>query len=150
MMKALPLSYNRDLQEDKEGFFDLVDTLLSTLAIFTAMIESVKVNTNRIQDVISEGYILATDLADYLVKKGLPFRQAHGIIGKVVNYALNKQVSLHQLDLSEYRFFSPLFKQDVYSINIGSSIASRDIQGGTSPNQVKSALISARKKLDNE
>ena len=148
MMKALPLSYNRDIQEDKEGFFDLVDTLTSTLEIFTGMVETVKVNSERINDTINEGYLLATDIADYLVKKGLPFRQAHTVVSKLVSYALNKDLLLNQLDLSEYQRFSTVFEQDVYSISIQSSIAARDIHGGTASKQVDKALNQARKKLE--
>ncbi|MCJ7654009.1 MAG: argininosuccinate lyase, partial [Dehalococcoidia bacterium] len=90
VMKGLPLAYNRDVQEDKEGLFDTVDTLLSTLEVFTGLIKTLKVNAARMQQAMSGSYILATDLADYLVRKGLPFRQAHDIVGKLVRYAISK------------------------------------------------------------
>jgi len=143
-MKALPLSYNRDLQEDKEGLFDTVDTLLSTLEVFAGMVKTLKVNAVRTCQATEEGYILATDLADYLVKKGVPFRQAHNIVGELVRYAISQGKKLPQLSLSEYQRFSPLFGEDVYSITIDSSIAARNIVGGTAPEQVEAQLARAR------
>jgi len=143
-MKALPLSYNRDLQEDKEGLFDTVDTLLSTLEIFAGMVKKLKVNAGRTRQAAEEGYILATDVADYLVKKGVPFRQAHKIVGELVSYALDKGKGLHQLDLSQYQRFSSLFEEDVYAITVESSIAARNILGGTAPHQVDFQLARAR------
>jgi argininosuccinate lyase len=145
-MKALPLAYNRDMQEDKEGLFDSIDTLHSSLEIFAQMVKTIKVNAKRIRQAIKE-YILATDLADYLVKKGLPFREAHGLVAKLSEYALNKGKNFHELSLSEYRDFSPLFTEDVYEITLESSIAARNIIGGTSPQQVEQALKKARKSI---
>jgi len=144
-MKALPLSYNRDLQEDKEGLFDTVDTLHSTLGVFAGMVRTLKVNAERTRRAAEEGYILATDIADYLVRKGIPFRQAHKIVGELVSYAVEQGRGLHQLDLSEYQRFSPLFKEDVYAITIESSIAARNILGGTAPQQVEAQLARARR-----
>jgi len=147
-MKGLPLSYNRDLQEDKEGLFDTVDTLLSTLEVFTAMMGSLRVKGERTRQAAEENYTLATDLADYLVKKGIPFRQAHGIVGKLVRYAIENKKSLPELDIKEYKAFSPKFEEDVKSITVESSLASRDVPGGTAPEQVRMALAAARKKLN--
>jgi argininosuccinate lyase len=147
-MKALPLAYNRDMQEEKEGFFDTMDTLLSTLEVFTGMVRTLRVDTENTARAVKQGYILATDLADYLVKKGEPFRTAHNIMGRLVSYALEKNKTLDELDLSEYKNFSPLFDDDVYSITVESSIAARDIIGGTAPGQVKQALAIARKMID--
>ena len=144
-MKALPLSYNRDLQEDKEGLFDTADTLLSTLEVFAGMMRTFKVNTRRICQATEEGYILATDVADYLVNKEIPFRQAHTIVAELVNYAIEQGKGLHQLKLSEYQRFSTLFEKDIYAITIDSSIANRDIYGGTAPPQVKAQLAKAKK-----
>lgn len=144
-MKALPLSYNRDLQEDKEGLFDTVDTLLSTLEVFAGMVRTLKVNAERTHQAAEEGYILATDVADYLVKKGIPFRQAHTIVGKLVSYAMEQGKGLQQLDLSQYQRFSPIFKEDVYTITVESSIAARNIPGGTAPQQVAAQISRARK-----
>jgi len=144
-MKALPLSYNRDMQEDKEGFFDTVDTLVSTLEVFTGMVGTAKFNVDRAEQAVGRGYLLATDLADYLVKKGESFRSAHDIVARLVSYAIEKGKSFPELSLSEYKKFSPLFEDDVYSITIESSIAARDVVGGTAPKQVGWALANAKK-----
>ncbi len=147
-MKGLPLSYNRDLQEDKEGLFDSVDTLLSTLEVFAAMIASLRIKGGRTRSVAEEHYTLATDLADYLVKKGIPFRQAHTIVGKLVRYAIENKKALPELDIKEYKTFSPKFEEDVKSITVESSLASRDVPGGTAPGQVRMALAAARRTLN--
>ena len=144
-MKALPLSYNRDMQEDKEGFFDTVDTLLSTLEVFAGMVKSLRVKAKNTEQAVKQGYILATDLADYLVRKGEPFRTAHDIVARLVSYAMEKGKSFGELSLSEYQDFSPLFGKDVYSITVESSIAARDIIGGTAPKRVAQALAAAKK-----
>ena len=146
-MKALPLAYNRDMQEDKEGFFDSVDTLISTLEVFTGMIATLKVQGEATRRAAEEGYSLATDLADYLVRKGVPFREAHGIVGRLVQYATEMGKSFAELSLSEYQTFSPLFAEDVYSISVESSIKARDVSGGTAPQQVKEALEKAKRSL---
>ena len=144
-MKGLPLAYNRDTQEDKEGLFDTVDTLLSSLEVFTGMVKTLQVKTKSIGQAVRQGYILATDLADYLVKKGEPFRTAHDIVGRLVSYAVENGKSFSELNLSEYKSFSPLFGEDVYSITVESSIANKNITGGTAPKQVKQALVTAKK-----
>ena len=144
-LKALPLSYNRDMQEDKEGFFDTVDTLLSTLEVFAGMVGTLRVKTDKTAQAVQQGYILATDLADYLVKKGEAFRTAHDIVGKLVSYAAEKGKSFSELSLSEYKTFSHLFGDDVYSITVESSLAAKDIVGGTAPKQVERALAAAKK-----
>ena len=144
-MKALPLAYNRDMQEDKEGFFDTVETMLSTLKVFTGMVRSLKVDAERTRQAAEEGYILATDLADYLVNKGIPFRQAHNIVAKLVRYAEREGKSLHQLGVDEYQCFSPLFGQDVHSLTAKSSIAARNILGGTALEQVEVQLARVRR-----
>jgi argininosuccinate lyase len=147
MLKGLPLAYNRDMQEDKEGFFDAVDTLLSTLEVFTGMVKTLKVNAENIERAVERGYILATDLADYLVSKGESFRTAHDIVARLVSYAMEKGKSFGQLGLDEYKEFSPLFGEDVYSITLESSVAARDVVGGTAPRRVEQALASAKKRL---
>ena len=146
-MKALPLSYNRDLQEDKEGLFDTVDTLLATLEVFAGMIKTLRVKAENTEQAVKRGYILATDLADYLVNKGKPFRTAHDIVARLVSYAMDKGKSFSELSLTEYQGFSPLFGEDVYSITVESSIAARDVIGGTAPKQVERALASAKKRV---
>ena len=144
-MKALPLAYNRDMQEDKEGLFDTVDTLLSTLEVFTGMVATLKVKAENTERAVKQGYILATDLADYLVKKGEAFRTAHEVVGRLVSYAMKKGKSFSELSLAEYKEFSPLFGEDVYSITVESSLAARDITGGTAPREVARALAAAKK-----
>jgi argininosuccinate lyase len=144
-MKALPLSYNRDMQEDKEGFFDVVDTMLSTLEVFSGMVSTLKVSVENAQRAVEGGYILATDLADYLAKKGEAFRSAHDIVSRLVSYAMGKGKSFSELSLSEYKKFSPRFGKDVYAITVSSSLAARDVVGGTAPKQVARALARAKK-----
>jgi argininosuccinate lyase len=144
-MKALPLSYNRDLQEDKEGLFDCVDTLLSSLEVSAGMIETMRIKKENTGKAAGQGYILATDLADYLVKKGEAFRSAHDIVARLVSYAVKKDKSFSELSLAEYKGFSPLFEDDVYSVTVESSLAARDSTGGTSPTRVADALSRAKK-----
>ncbi|MBT9132725.1 MAG: Argininosuccinate lyase [Firmicutes bacterium] len=146
-MKSLPLAYNRDLQEDKEGLFDTVDTLHSTLEVFCGMIRTLTVNSSRAGQAAGESYTLATDLADYLVKKDAPFREAHSIVGKLVRHALSQEKSLPELPIADYQSFSTLFGEDVYSITVESSLAARDVPGGTAPERVQQALKEARERL---
>jgi argininosuccinate lyase len=146
-MKSLPLAYNRDMQEDKEGLFGTVDTLQSSLEVFAGMVKTIKVNTERISEAMKTDYILATDLADYLVKKGMPFREAHGVVAKLSEYAASKGKNFRELGLKEYNKFSPLFGDDVYKITLESSVAARNVVGGTSPQQVGKALTRAKKLL---
>jgi len=145
VMKGLPLAYNRDMQEDKEGLFDTVDTLISTLEVLTGLVKTLKINAAQMVRAIPNSYILATDLADYLAKKGLPFRQAHSIVGNLVHYAIGKNKGFQELSLDEYRNFSPLFADDVYGITVETSVEARNIVGGTAPKQVVTALLQARK-----
>jgi argininosuccinate lyase len=147
IMKGLPLAYNRDMQEDKEGFFDAVDTLIATLEVFTGMLNTVHIKTDKMTSAAQQGYMLATDVADYLVKKGLPFRAAHEATGKLVIYAIYKNKSLKDLTLKEYQKFSPVFEKDVYEITVESSIAARDVSGGTAYKQVAKQIAAAKRKL---
>jgi argininosuccinate lyase len=149
VMKGLPLTYDSDLQEDKEALFDTVDTLLATLEVFTSMVRTLKVRPENMLKAAGRGYILATDLADYLVKKGEAFRTAHEVVGKLVNYAVTRGKSLDELDIKEYKKFSPLFGIDVRKITLESSITARNIPGGTAPVQVKRALAKAKRMLGN-
>ena len=146
-MKSLPLSYNRDMQEDKEGLFDTVDTLQASLEVSAGMMRAIQINTGRIAQAMRADYMLATDLADYLVKKGLPFRKAHGVVARLSEYAVTKGKTFRELGRKEYRQFSPLFGGDVYDITLESSIGARDVAGGTSPQQVAKALRRARRLL---
>jgi argininosuccinate lyase len=147
VMKGLPLAYNSDLQEDKEALFDTVDTLLATLEVFTGMVRTLKVKSGNALKAAGRGYIMATDLADYLVKKGEAFRTAHEVVARLVNYAAGKGKDLAGLDIKEYQKFSPLFGADVRKITLESSVAARNIPGGTAPAQVKRALAKARRLL---
>ena len=147
VLKGLPLTYNRDLQEDKEGFFDTVDTLLSTLEIFPPMLAGLELDVARINSLAGESQMLATDMADYLVRKGLPFRQAHGIMRELCRYCEAEGKGLQSLTLEEYRKFSPQFDEDVYQITAQSSAAARDNPGGTAPDRVAEALNQARELL---
>ena len=144
-MKSLPLAYNRDMQEDKEGLFDTVDTLQASLEAFAGMVKTIRVNTERIAQAMKTDYILATDLADYLVKKGMPFRKAHGVVAKLSEYAMSKGKSFRELGRKEYRKLSPLFGGDVYNITLESSVTARNVAGGTSPQQVGKALRRAKR-----
>lgn len=149
VMKALPLAYNRDMQEDKEGLFDTVDTLISTLNVFSGLLRTLKVNGAQMRKSISD-YILATDLADYLVRKGLPFREAHGIVAELVKYAMDAGKTLNELSLEEYRRFSRLFDDDVHGITVETSIKARSVVGGTAPKQVVAALARAKRLLNKD
>jgi len=147
VMKGLPLSYNRDLQEDKEGLFDVVDTLLSTLSVMTGLLGSLKINSLRMARALDQGYLLATDIADYLVKKGETFRSAHAAVGKLVNWAIENGRTFDNVKIEEYRQFSRLFEKDVYLITSKVSVEARNNPGGTSSVQVKTALVEAKKIL---
>ena len=148
VMKGLPLTYNRDLQEDKEGFFDAVDTLLATLGVFEGMLSGLRLNVDRVTDLAGESQALATDLADYLVGKGVPFREAHGIVRELCRYCESEKKELKGLGLEEYQRFSPIFDQGVYQITTESATAARDNPGGTAPQRVAEALVQARKILE--
>jgi argininosuccinate lyase len=148
VMKALPLSYNRDLQEDKENLFDTVDTLLSTLEVFGGMLSTMKVNGSRMREVAARSGTLATDLADYLVGKGVPFRQAHSTVARLAGYAIGKGKELEELTIEEYRSLSPLFDTDVRSLTVDSSIGARAVVGGTAPQQVRAQLVRARRMIE--
>ena len=151
ILKGLPLAYNKDMQEDKEGLFDTVDTLNTTLDAFTGMVETMTVNRERTRRAAEEGVysgILATDLADYLVEKGVPFREAHGATKALVVYASEKGVGLNKVSLEEYRRFSALFDADVFEITVESSLGVRASQGGTAPERVREALAEARQMLE--
>ena len=147
-LKGLPLTYNRDMQEDKEGFFDAADTLATTLDVFKAMLPGMQLNEVRVSSLAGESQMLATDLADYLVGKGMPFREAHGIMRQLSRRCDDDNVSLQELPLAEYKKMSDLFTEDVYDITAESSAAARDNYGGTAPARVAAALQEAKKVLE--
>ena len=144
-MKGLPLAYNADMQEDKEPFFDSVDTLEAILAVLPPMLDSLTFRTDRMRRAAGEHFSTATDLADYLVRKGLPFRRAHEVVGRVVRLALDEGKGLADLGLAELRRFSPLFEGDVKdAITVEASLRARAVTGGTAPVAVRRALARAR------
>lgn len=143
-LKGLPLAYNRDLQEDKEALFDSVDTLLPALTLTAGMLRSATVNAERLREAAAAGFSLATDVADYLVARGVPFREAHEIVGRVVQRCLATGHTLSSLPLDDYRAISPLFDDDVLSIDVWTSVNARDVPGGTAPRRVEAALDEAR------
>ncbi len=147
-LKGLPLTYNRDLQEDKEGFFDAADTLTTTLDVFQGMLPGMKLNEERVSSLAGESQMLATDLADYLVEKGIPFREAHGIMRELSHHCDNWGIGLQDLPLVEYQKFSGFFQDDVYDITAESSAAARDNPGGTAPVRVAAALSDAKTILE--
>ena len=150
VMKGLPLTYNRDLQEDKEGFFDTVDTLMATLEVFRGMLAGLTLNQDQLTRLAGESYMLATDLADYLVGKGVPFREAHGIVRKLCEYCEAEERELSALSLEDYRRFSDQFDVGVYKITALTSVAARDNPGGTAPNRVSDELKRAKELLEAE
>jgi argininosuccinate lyase len=143
VLKGLPLAYNRDLQEDKEGFFDTVDTLVSTLDIMSGLIASISLNEENMASALSS-HVLATDVADYLVHKGLSFREAHSIVSRLVAYALENNRELNELTLAEYKKFSRLFSSDIKDLRMKKSIEARQSTGGTATAQVKASIKRAR------
>jgi argininosuccinate lyase len=148
LMKAQPLAYNKDNQEDKEPLFDSVDTLADTLAIFTDLVAGIEVDARAMRAAALEGHATATDLADYLVKKGLPFRDAHEAVARAVRAAEARGCDLAALGLAELRQFSPLVGDDVFKVlTLEGSLASRDHVGGTAPRRVRAAIRRARKSL---
>ncbi len=160
LMKGQPLAYNKDNQEDKEPLFDTVDTLKDTLRIFTEMIGGqfnpatgqkeggITVNAEAMERAALKGYATATDLADYLVKKGLPFRDAHETVAHAVKAAIAHQVDLSELPLTELQQFNPTIEKDVYEVlSLSGSLNARDILGGTAPNQVRMQIARQRLRL---
>ena len=114
MMKGLPLAYNKDMQEDKELTFDAIDTVKNCLVLFNGMLSTIRFNTENMEKSAKKGFTNATDAADYLVGKGVPFRDAHGIVGRLVLYCIEKEISLDDMTLEEYQSVSPVFEDDIY------------------------------------
>ena len=150
VIKGLPLTYNRDLQEDKEGLFDSIETLQSTLKVLKGMIETSTYNKDAMLKAAEDNSMLATDMADYLVGKGVPFRKAHEVMYMLVDYANNSNKTLKELSLSEYKNFLPEFEKDIFKIDINHSINQRNIIGGTSLKQVKNAIKNAKNITENK
>jgi argininosuccinate lyase len=148
LMKGQPLAYNKDNQEDKEPLFDTADTLLVTLEIYADMMRGITVNKENMRQAASEGFATATDLADYLVKKGMPFRDAHEVVALAVRHAVDQNVDLSDLPLASLQKFAPEISDDVYAVlTLEGSLQSRNHIGGTAPVQVKAAIARAKKEM---
>jgi argininosuccinate lyase len=148
LMKGQPLAYNKDNQEDKEPLFDTADTVTDTLRIFADMMGGIEARPENMRNALTQGFATATDLADYLTKKGLPFRDAHEAVGLAVKRAEELGVDLPQLSLADLQAFSPLVAEDVFAVlTVEGSLAARDHIGGTAPNQVRAAIARARGRL---
>jgi argininosuccinate lyase len=140
-MKGLPLTYNSDMQEDKEPLFDTVDTLEAVLAVLPPMLGSITFRADRMREAAGAHYSTATDLADYLVRQGLPFREAHEVVGKTVRHAISRGRELGDLPLEELRQFSSLIGRDVYAaLTVEASLRARAVWGGTAPEAVRQQL----------
>ncbi len=151
ILKGIPLAYDTDLSEDKETIFDSFDTLLDSLNILTPMIEKMKVNKDVMRKATDMGYANATDLADYLAKKGIPFREAHHIVGQMVNYAIKKGLRLDDFTIEEYRTFSEKIEEDIRdAIKLETCVAARKSYGGTAPVAVQKQLLEAEVVLNRE
>jgi len=145
-MKGLPLAYNSDMQEDKAPFFDSVDTLEAIVGVLPPLLRSLAFDTRRMREAAAAGFSTATDLADYLVRKGLPFRQAHEIVGRIVRHALDAGKGLEELALDDLRRFSALFEKDAFdAVSLEASLRAHAVTGGTAPAAVREALVSARR-----
>ena len=148
LMKSQPLAYNKDNQEDKEPLFDTIDNLKGSLKIYADMLPHINVNKQAMYDAASKGFSTATDLADYLVRNGVPFRDAHEVVGKAVRSGVEQGKDLSELSLTELQSFSDAIKADVFDVlTVEGSVAARDHLGGTAPKQVKLAVKALRKKL---
>ena len=145
VMKGLPLAYNKDMQEDKEALFDARDTLIKCLSVFTGMFKTLRFRTDVMRRGASGGFTNATDAADYLVKKGLPFRDAHEVLGKLVLHCIGENKALLDLPLEELRAFSPLFDEDVYTaLSMETCVNARRLPGGPAPDMVQQTIDEGR------
>ena len=146
VMKSLPLAYNKDMQEDKEPLFDAVDTVLAALPIFAQMVDTMRLLPENMRRAAGEGFINATDCADWLVKQGMPFRDAYTIVGKLVNYCIVNGKTLETLSLDEYHEFSDIFDTGVFdAISLDNCVATRNVPGGPAPEQVRAQMESIRR-----
>ena len=151
MMKGIPMAYDKDMQEDKEGLFDAVDNLKFALTIYAAMIDKMTVNGQHMRDVLESDFSNATDMADYLAKKGLPFREAHAVVGKAVHYCIEQGKVLQQLTLDELQSISPLFAEDIHHfLDIETCVNQRNTYNGTSPASVKRQCEAGRGAIASE
>jgi argininosuccinate lyase len=148
ILKGLPMTYNKDLQEDKEGLFDTIRTVDISIQMVQRVLEKIRIAPQRMMEAATKGYLNATELADYLVAKQIPFREAHGLAGKIVMRASELGIALEEMPIREYQSFSPLFEEDVYrSLKLENALARRKEQGGTAPATVQKALRLFRKRI---
>ena len=148
-MKGIPLTYNKDMQEDKEPLFDTVDTVKKSLKIFAMLLKEISFKRDNLYSATEKGYLVATDFADYLVKKGMTFRKAHNVVGDIILSAQKKGRELHEMNLNEMKKYSDIIENDVYKeLDPVSCINNRNIPGGTGTKMVRDALIKARKDLE--
>jgi argininosuccinate lyase len=148
LMKGQPLAYNKDNQEDKEPLFDALDTVKDCLKAYADMVPAIKPRKDTMRQAALKGYATATDLADYLVNKGVPFRDAHEVVGKSVAFGIKEGRDLSALTLAELRQFSPVINEDVFAVlSLEGSVNARNHTGGTAPAQVRAAIARARKLL---
>ena len=151
LMKSQPLAYNKDNQEDKEPLFDTVDTVKDCLRAFADMVPAIQSRPNNMSEAARRGFSTATDLADYLVRKGIPFRDSHEIVGKSVAYGLAENKDLSEMTLTELQKFSDVIENDVFDVlTLEGSVAARNHIGGTAPDQVRTAIQTARQRLPSQ
>jgi argininosuccinate lyase len=147
-MKGLPLAYNKDMQEDKEALFDTVDTVGACLSVTTTVLRNIQVNGSRARNAATHGYLNATEFADYLTRKGMPFREAHETVGKIVTQAIERGVEIDELTLNDLKSFSSLIEQDVFAaLSLDQTLATKSQKGGTAPARVEQEVHSARSRL---
>ena len=147
-IKGIPLAYNKDLQEDKECLFDAEETVLKCVGIYAEMLGHVTLKTERMEEAAGSEFTTATDIADYLAKKGLPFRTAHAVTGKIVRHCIEKGITFSDLSVEAYKEFSPIFEEDILSVvDARNSAASRTCAGGSSPSSARQSLASILERL---
>lgn len=150
MMKGLPLAYNKDMQEDKEAIFDAIDTVKISLSAFIPMIETMTIIPKNMREAAAKGFINATDCADYLVKKGIPFRDAYKITGEIVRLCIENNLTLETLPIEKYKEFSSKFEEDIFeAINLETCVMQRKVEGGPASESVKAQIEYIRKKIKN-
>ena len=149
-MKGLPLAYNKDMQEDKEAIFDAIDTVKISLSAFIPMIETMTIIPKNMREAAAKGFINATDCADYLVKKGIPFRDAYKITGEIVRLCIENNLTLETLPIEKYKEFSSKFEIDIFeAINLETCVMQRKVEGGPASEAVKAQIEYIRKKIKN-
>jgi argininosuccinate lyase len=150
LMKSQPLAYNKDNQEDKEPLFDTVDTVRDCLKAFGDLVPTLKVRRERMRQAARAGFTTATDFADYLVRRGIPFRDAHAVVGQAVKLAVERGADLQDLTLADYQAIAPQIDDEVFAaLDVGASLNARNHRGGTAPVQVRAAAARARARLAN-